>query len=315
MGGSGPTAIGYGGAVSRHVDLDGPIHYLDYGGPADGPLIVAVHGLGGSALNWSALAPLLTDHCRVVALDLVGHGRTHSMGRSAAVPDNTRLVRRFIEAVTDEPVVVVGNSMGGMIAIHLASEHPDVVRGLALIDPALPAVAARPDPVVAAAFAAYAIPGVGWGAMRARQRVLPPEATAQQILALCCHDVSRVPEELVWAEVEQARARRAMTHVESDFLDAARSVVTTVVRRRRYHAHLRRVAVPVLLVHGTRDRLVPVAAARAAARSHPQWTYVELHDVGHVPQLEAAEDTAYAFLEWLAANMQADPDAPPPRRR
>lgn len=315
MGGPGPAAVGYGGAVSRHVDLDGPIHYLDYGGPDDGPLVVAVHGLGGSALNWSAMAPLLTEQCRVVALDLVGHGRTHSMGRSAAVPANTLLVRRFIEAVSDEPVVVVGNSMGGMIAIHLAADHPEVVRGLVLVDPALPAVVARPDPVVAAAFAAYAIPGVGWGAMRARQRVLTPEMTAQQILALCCHDVSRVPSQLIVEEVEQARARRVMIGVESDFIDAARSVVSTIARRRRYHSRLRQVTAPVLLIHGTRDRLIPVAAARSVAKTNPHWTYLELHDVGHVPQLEAAEDTAYAVLEWLAADMKADPDVRRPGRR
>lgn len=299
-----PATIGYGGAVSRQVDLDGPVHYLDYGGPPEGPLLVAVHGLGGSALNWSALAPHLTHSYRLLALDLVGHGRTHSMGRSAAVPANTLLVRRFIESLADEPVVVLGNSMGGMIALHLAAEHADVVSGLALVDPALPAVFARPDPLVAAVFAVYSIPGVGPSAIRARRRVLTPEVTAQQILALCCHDASRVPSELIAEEVQQARERLAMRNVEADFVDAARSVVRTIARRRHYHSRLRRVSVPVLLIHGTQDRLVPVAAARAVARAYPHWTYRELLDVGHVPQLEAAADTAHAMLQWLTDGFQ-----------
>ena len=47
------------GSVSRLVDVDGPAHLLDMGGPPDGPLIVALHGLGGSHLNWSAIGPRL----------------------------------------------------------------------------------------------------------------------------------------------------------------------------------------------------------------------------------------------------------------
>jgi pimeloyl-ACP methyl ester carboxylesterase len=53
--------------ISRWTDLDGPVRYLDFGGPAGGPVIVCVHGLGGSAVNWTAVAPLLTGTCRVLA--------------------------------------------------------------------------------------------------------------------------------------------------------------------------------------------------------------------------------------------------------
>ena len=69
------------GATSRLIDVDGPAHYLDMGGPADGPLIVGLHGLGGSHLNWTAVGPSLSRHARVVALDLVGHGLTPPAGR------------------------------------------------------------------------------------------------------------------------------------------------------------------------------------------------------------------------------------------
>src|SRR5438067_11561705 len=84
---------------SRWIDLDGPLHYLDYGGPADGPLVVAVHGLGGSAVNWSAVAPLLTHRCRVLAPDLAGHGLTRSLGRGTRVAANRALLHRFVDAV------------------------------------------------------------------------------------------------------------------------------------------------------------------------------------------------------------------------
>ena len=66
---------------SRIVDLDGPVHYVDFGGLGTGPAVVLVHGLGGSHLYWDLLAPLLTDHARVWALVLPGFGRSEPGGR------------------------------------------------------------------------------------------------------------------------------------------------------------------------------------------------------------------------------------------
>ena len=92
---------------SRWADLGGPVHYLDFGGPAHAPLIVAVHGLGGAAVNWSALAPLLTRKYRLVALDLAGHGLTTSQGRGADVGSNRALLHRFVESVSTRPVILM----------------------------------------------------------------------------------------------------------------------------------------------------------------------------------------------------------------
>ncbi|MCJ7710197.1 MAG: alpha/beta fold hydrolase, partial [Chloroflexi bacterium] len=142
---------GTGHPKSLWADLDGPVHYVDHGGPADGPLLVCVHGLGGSLINWAALAPLLTDTCRVVALDLAGFGHTRGGSRSTSVSANQRLLDRFLVEVTGTPAILVGNSMGGLIAILQAYQRPKTVAGLALIDPALPlALRARPDPRVVA---------------------------------------------------------------------------------------------------------------------------------------------------------------------
>jgi pimeloyl-ACP methyl ester carboxylesterase len=65
------------------------------------------------------------------------------------------------------------------------------------------------------------------------------------------------------------------------------------------------ISAPVLLVHGDRDRLVPVAAARDIARRHPSWRYLELADVGHVPQLQVPERLAEDVLGWLAETAPA----------
>ena len=134
------------GGESCWTDIGGPVHYLDFGGPAGGPVIVAVHGLEGCAVNWSALAPLLTDRYRVLAPDLAGHGFTRSAGRGVDVTSNRVLLHRFIEEVAGSPVILMGNSMGGMISLSEAAAAPGTVAGLILVDPAVPFVPVRPDP-------------------------------------------------------------------------------------------------------------------------------------------------------------------------
>jgi pimeloyl-ACP methyl ester carboxylesterase len=104
------------GGVGRQVDLGGPVHYVDFGGPADGPPVVLVHGLGGSHLDWALLAGHLTSRFRVFAPDLLGYGLTVPDHRVSTIAANTDLIRRFILEVVGGPVVLVGNSMGGLIA-------------------------------------------------------------------------------------------------------------------------------------------------------------------------------------------------------
>src|ERR1035438_4495916 len=98
-------------------------------------------------VNWAALGPSLSKTCRVLALDLAGFGRTRSHGRSTSVHANQRLLHRFLTQVCQEPAILVGNSMGGLIAVLQTAAHPETVAGVVLIDPALPVgLAARPDP-------------------------------------------------------------------------------------------------------------------------------------------------------------------------
>ena len=106
------------------MDLDGPVSWVDHGGPDGGQLVVAVHGLGGSHANWHDLAPLLTRSHRVVAVDLAGHGRTPRAGRSASIPANCGLLGRFLSHVDDRPAVLLGNSMGGALSLLHAAAHP-----------------------------------------------------------------------------------------------------------------------------------------------------------------------------------------------
>jgi pimeloyl-ACP methyl ester carboxylesterase len=293
-------------AASRWADLGVPVHYVDHGGPADGPVLVMVHGLGGSLVNWAALAPLLTDTCRVVALDLIGFGHTKAGTHSTTVTANQQMLHRFLSEVVGSPATLVGNSMGALITILQAARHPGTVTGLVLVDPALPGRrGSRRDPLVAAGFGMYAVPHLGRAMLRARRRVRSPEQLAMDVLRLCCVDPSRVPADVLEQHMAVARARRGYPDIDEQFVNAARSLMGVLARRRTYLATMRSIQVPVLLLHGDKDRLVPIGASRAVAAANPSWRFEVAPDVGHVPQLEVPQWSADHILDWLATEAKA----------
>jgi pimeloyl-ACP methyl ester carboxylesterase len=281
------------------VDLGGPVHYVDYGGRDGGPTVVLVHGLGGSHLNWDLFAPLLTPHARVLALDLPGFGRSEPGGRKASVPANVAVLDRFLTEVAGTPAVLVGNSMGGMLSILEAGEHPEAVGGLVLLDPAIPGPRRALDPLVAIMFAVYAIPLVGERFLRARRTRTSDLARVRETLTLVGVDPDSIPPSVIDRSVTLLEEREDVEGMDRAFLAAARSLLRILVDPRRYRKAMASISVPVLLVQGDKDRLVPVAAARDISRRHPAWCYLELAGVGHVPQLQVPERLATEVVEWL----------------
>ena len=284
---------------SRTVDLDGPVHYIDFGGPEGGRTVVLVHGLGGSHLNWDLLAPLLRRHFRVLALDLPGFGRSEPSGRRASVPANVEVLARFLTEVAGAPAVLMGNSMGGTISILTAARSPEVVTGVVLLDAAVPGPRGKPDPLVTASFALYAIPMVGERFLRLRRARQTPLARVRDLLRLCGVDPNALPAEVIDRSVTLLEERKDVEGMDKAFLAAARSLLRLLADPRRYRAAMSAVTAPVLLIQGERDRLVPVTAARDVAARNPGWRYVELAGVGHVPQLQVPERVAAEVLDFL----------------
>jgi pimeloyl-ACP methyl ester carboxylesterase len=106
--------------------------FRDFGG--DGRAVLLLHGLVGHAGEWEQTASWLTTRCRVVAADARGHGRSErfprDVSREALVADAAFIV----EQLGLMPVVVVGQSVGGLTALSLAARRPELVRGLVLVD-------------------------------------------------------------------------------------------------------------------------------------------------------------------------------------
>lgn len=288
---------------SRTVDLGGPVHYVDFGGPDSfrdaAATVVLVHGLGGSHLNWDLFAPLIRDRAHVLSLDLPGFGRSEPGGRRTTVHDNVAVLDRFLTEVADTPVVLVGNSMGGMISILQTAASPRTVNGLVLLDAAVPGPRRALDPLVALTFAGYAIPLVGERFLALRRARSTPLAQVRDVLRLCGVDPDDLPAETIARSLDLIERRRDQPAMDRAFLSAARSLLRLLVVPHAYRAAMASIEVPVLLVQGDADRLVPVAAARDIARRHPAWRYLELPGVGHVPQLQVPGRLAGEFLAWL----------------
>jgi pimeloyl-ACP methyl ester carboxylesterase len=275
----------------------------NFGGTSHyGPKMVLVHGLGGSHLNWALLAPLLAQKARVTAVDLAGHGLTNPEGRETTVQANSRLLGRFIKEIVKEPVILVGNSMGGMISLFHTAYNPDLVTGLVLVDPALPMVfGTRPDPTMLGTFFMYSVPGVGERFL-AKAKAVPARRQVERLLEMVCVDPTTIPEELKQASEHLIGERAKVEGLDTAFLAAARSTVFTLSKRGAYFAAMRKVRVPVFLMSGDQDRLVNVASARHVARRHPHWRYDEYSGIGHVPQMEIPEVVSERVFDWMDAN-------------
>jgi len=283
----------------RTIDADGPIHFADFGG--SGPPIVFVHGLGGSYENWLGVGAQLAEHARVLALDLPGFGRTPPAGRAITVTGIQRALHGFLKTAVGEPAILVGNSMGGLIAMTQAAREPGSVAGLVLVTPALPrAPGARIELKVQTLFALYVIPGVAPLFLRNRAARLGPEGLVAELLRLLCTDGSRVPEAIRGAHVELTRARlETMPWAHRAFISATRSMLAQILRPRRYYRMIEEIVAPTLLIHGRDDRLVPLASSQALLRLQPKWSLEVFDDIGHVPQLESPGRFVDAVVRWL----------------
>jgi pimeloyl-ACP methyl ester carboxylesterase len=283
------------------ADIDGPVNYVEFEGPNDGPTLVCVHGLGGSHLNWLAVAPSLARHGRVLALDLIGHGRTPLAGRTPDIEGHRRLVSGFLQSVAGGPVILIGNSMGGLVATLQAMREPASVSGLVLLDPALPITYwGWTHPRAVAGFLLGATPGLGESFLTQRRKYLSAERNVHRVLAACCVDPSCIPPDLVAAQVEfLSGADRAA--LDNAYLASARSLSQQFLRPRAFASRLRHLEQPTLLLHGDADRLVPLAAARQLSMAKPTWTFDIARGAGHIPMMEVPAWTFERIIRWLGA--------------
>jgi pimeloyl-ACP methyl ester carboxylesterase len=250
---------------------------LTYAAGGEGPLLLLIHGMGGTYENWSSVMEPLARRHTVVAPDLPGHGRSapgagdYSLGALAAS------LRDLLLTLGHERATLVGHSLGGGIAMQLAYQFPELAERLVLVS------SGGLGPEVSLVLRAAALPGSDI-VIAATARTA---SRAGAIVGRALGTVGLRPTPDV-AEVARGYASLANGDRRAAFLATLRSVVSAGGQRvdaidRIYLVE----GIPVLVLWGRRDPIIPVRHGERAHEAIPG-SRLEIFDgVGHLPQLEA----------------------------
>lgn len=263
----------------RWVEVAGrPVNVIDIGpsadaGPAQGT-IVWIHGLSGSWQNWLENLPVLAAAgWRCVAMDLPGFGASPMPAERISITGYAAIVDELLRALGVSRAVVVGNSMGGFVGAEIALRFPTWVERLVLVSPAGLTIESQRNVYRAARLTANVTAATaGWLASRADTLVRRPRAR-KQLLAIVAAHPGRLPAPLA---AEQLRGSG-----KPGFVPALDALTSYPIRDR-----LPEIAVPTLVVWGTKDPLIPVRDAWEFGKLIPGSRVVVYEETGHVAMLE-----------------------------
>lgn len=284
--------------TSGGVSRSGSLHARVTPGPQDAAPLFHVHGLGGSALNWTDLATALQEFAPSVAIDLPGWGESDpAPDGDYSIAAASRWTIAAIEATADRPVHLVGNSMGGLISIRVAALRPDLVQTLTLVSPALPGFEAPMD--ADPRLALLVVPYLG---SRIQQRFNSDAmARARMTAEICFAHPENVPQDRLEQQAAEIATRKGYPWAIPTFSGSLRSLVAGHLHRSRTHPWRLAAAldVPTTIIWGDQDRLVPVKRAPRVAATIRESSLHILQDIGHTAQLEAPVRTAELVLDLI----------------
>ncbi len=266
--------------------------YLE-AGPAAAPPVLLLHGLGATNASMLTLvADLAVDH-RVLAPDSPGFGASDAPSGPYSPAWFAAWVEAFQRATGSRSAVLIGNSLGGRIALEAGLTHPQSVRGLVLLTPS-PAFRRLRQYVP---FVRRVSPQLAGLPVPVSQRV------AVEGIRAMFSDASRLPK--AWYDAAADEAVRVLSdraHRIAFFSCARQIYLEDAYGRNGFWQRLPLLQPPALFVWGDRDRLVPSSFARHVADALPSAGQVVLEDCGHVPHFEHPEDTCAmvrGFLDGL----------------
>lgn len=255
----------------------------------DGPVLLLLHGAGGSGHSFRHLIPLLTPHFRVVVPDMPGQGFTRSGARSRYGIDHmAEDLAQLCTTMAITPVAVIGHSAGAALALRLAELLP--LRAVVGINAALGAfdgAAGVMFPILAKVLAVTPfIPHVV-------SRLWGNAATVGKLLATTGSPLDPA------GQAQYLTLVKDPAHVDGTLGMMAQWRLEAVMPR------LIAQELPVLLIASTGDKAVPARVSRDAAKQMPDGTYAEIAIYGHLVHEEAAAEVAALILPWLTSRLAA----------
>ena len=275
----------YAAPADRFVRLDrGLTVRVRDEGPRDAPAIMLLHGSTSSLEDWDAWAAGLRDRYRVIRYDQPGHGLTGPDPRDRyTMEDMARVVGRVADALHLDRFVLGGNSMGGEVAWTYATEHPERLSGLILVD-----AAGAPDNVP------MSVP-LGFKLMQSPVTApLVRWITPRPLVASSVRDMFGDPGQVTPALVQRYRD---MTLYPGN--RAAALIRAKVKRTPATAQQMAAITVPTLLLWGGRDRLIPPRGAEWFKRALPNSSLVVIGEAGHLPMVEAPLRSLVAVRAFL----------------
>jgi pimeloyl-ACP methyl ester carboxylesterase len=268
----------------RATTETGAISLLAAGG---GDPVLLVHGLGATKVSFLPTVAALAPSYRAISLDLPGFGDSvKPLLAPYHPPFFAHAVVELMDALGIERAHVIGNSMGGRVALELGMRYPARVRSLVLVAPSLAWRRERP-------FAPFV-------------RLLRPElglvqATPRWVIEGIVHRIiPGAADGWVRAGVDEFLRAYLTPRGRVAFYAAARCIYLEEPHGEKgFWTRLAHLAAPCLFLWGKLDRLVPIGFARHVADTLPAAEHREL-DCGHVPQLERPAETHAAILDFLA---------------
>lgn len=281
---------------SKTVELHG--REVGYLGGGDGPVLLLVHGIAGSCANWRDVIEPLARRYTVIAPDLPGHGVSAGGPGDYSLGSLASGLRDLLLALGHERATLVGHSLGGGVAMQFSYQFPAMVERLVLVS------SGGLGPEVSPILRAAALPG-------ADLFIAATASTGRKVGGAIGRSLSTVgmkPAADV-AEVARGYASLAEPDRRRAFLATLRSVIGTEGQRvsasnRFYLAE----EVPLLIVWGARDPIIPVRHGEDAHRALPGSQLEIFEDAGHMPQLEQPGHFIAVLERFVAENAPAEFD-------
>jgi len=281
----------------RIVTLHGrPVTYAQAG---SGPVLLLIHGMGGTFENWQAVIEPLARQHTVLAPDLPGHGASAPGAGDYSIGALAAGLRDLLIALGHERATLVGHSLGGGIAMQFAYQFPEMTERLVLVS------SGGLGPEVSPVLRAAALPGANLFIAA----TAGPGRTVGSALARVLAAVGLRPNADV-AEVLRGYASLADPDRRAAFLATLRSVIHTGGQRvhagdRLYLAE----GMPVLIIWGERDPIIPRHHGENAHEAIPASQLEVFDGVGHLPQIEAPERFIAVLERFIAENEPASFDS------